>query len=163
MSVRSANLSWEGIYFFGFLVGSATLIGINHDHFKQWFDNWQASKRRIWNVTIIEAIQYIASGSYFSNSLHDSEREKRAIDTFREAATKGQVRVAGCAAGSSLLSEIPKRIWRSAELKIDSLYGRTRVRLTAKKNETSTLFSDLFVDGTEMKRVWPPKPVNRRI
>jgi hypothetical protein len=112
-----------------------------------------------WDVIMPDALDYIANSSYFSNSLSEDNKYRRSISAIRESARSGRIRVAGCEPGTSILSPIPIGVWKYAKFIADKS-SETVLKLVTQSDVV--LYTDMFVDKTELEKVWPKKPVDWR-
>ena len=159
--VKDAPISWEALYLLIVILSAATLIATNWVAIKRWRYAYVQSKQREWNLTAIDAIGYIAQGSYFSRSLDFSSRLTVAINAFVEAAKNGRIQASGRFNNHGSLTLIAKHVWRDYELDVKIARGRYddhnlyRFVITDKNKP---LYEGIMVDRQQIKSIWPPIP-----
>jgi hypothetical protein len=116
------------------------------------------SNYRAFDMNGCDAIFYIAINSLAGTTFSENNKSQLARTAFYEAAKRGKIQVAGMAEGSTLLENIPKRIW-DGKNRLDSrcMQSERSLRITW-KDEEKILYWGLMVDRREIQKTWPEAP-----
>jgi hypothetical protein len=163
-NVAGLSINWVAISFYILVFCCAGLAAVNWNLVRGAFRQWRAKRKREWNMTASDAINYVAQGSRFSESLDHDKRHSEAMDTFIAYAQRGLIVVAGRPKDGAIIERIPRHIWKKKAKLSYRMAGDTYDRRVAEgaelisRADKSNLFRGLMVDRNEIGRVWPPKP-----
>jgi hypothetical protein len=153
--VKNTPLNWRLIGLYVVLLTISTLMVFHYDDWKKW----RRSKVKTYDVTLADAIRYIASGSTFSYTIQGNSSEDDLKDVVNDAilssAREGRITVKGRKIGETEISTVPVKAWRSdVRLGIDSAES---LNLYSKELD-KILYKGLMVEGKEIVATWKPNP-----
>jgi hypothetical protein len=159
------QINWDGIYVLVLIFSFLFFIGVNIDLFNRWIIKRQQAQIRNWNVTAVDAINWIANSTHESKSLDYNKRYILSVAAFRERALSGELIVSGIKEGSFIHRRIPLKDWKKLKLGYGCVSGNRHVGNEGQVNnvaletprengEAKTVWSALMVDRSELKRKW---------
>lgn len=162
IALNHVSISWPGIYLFGFIASAVGIVSINLDLTRKYISRKRVSHYRDWNMNGCDAILYIANNSLSGTTFPENSKGHLARSAFYEAARIGKIQVAGMSDGSTLLKNIPNRIW-DGENRLDfrgcMLSASERSLCIRWKDEEKILYWGLMVDEEEIRNTWPEAPI----